>query len=458
MSIARAGFVCFGEINTPKEIIGRKDREARKLLQENGLELVCTDPVSDDPKGEDSRRAVRDLSREDFDLLILCVAGWIPSHTVFAVTDPFRHKPMLLWGLTGWMEGKRLVTTADQAGTSALRKPMQDMDYRFKYVYEVVGAPARIGKVLSFARAARTANRLRGARVGMMGYRDMNLYGTLFDGVSMKSTFGVEIEFFEMLEMVQRAEKLKTEEIRSTVAEVKKNWKFVKPAQADTLEKGAAYYLAVRDKVRERGYSAVSLIDVDGMKKLLNFPPSMIFTLLSENPRICTIPENDSMGALTQLVVHYLSGQIAPYFEFYEFMEDRVLVGVPDFVPSEIVDGPVTVLPSKFGQLGEGVLNISKVKTGPVTLCRLTYRGDAYALHVVTGEAVQPRAWEEAGWAPPAPQLPGLEIILDSSVEEFAQNVLSQHYILAYGNWVEDLNDFCRLLGIEVIPSLDRSE
>jgi L-fucose isomerase-like protein len=284
-----------------------------------------------------------------------------------------------------------------------------------------------------------------------MGYRDMNLYGTLYDGVSLKATLGVEIEFFEMLEVVQRAEALDKAAIAAVIERVKKSWKFLKPAEETTLEKGAAYYLAVRDKVLARGYGAVSLIDVDGMKKLLNFPPSMVFTLLSEDPRVCTVPENDSMGTVTQLMVHHLTGQIAPYFEFYEFMEDRVLIGVPDFVPTEVVEGPVTVLPSKFGQLGEGVLNVSKVKTGRVTLCRLTYRGNRYALHLLTGEAVAPRSWEEAGWAPPAPQLPSLEIILDTPVEEFAQKVLSQHYILAYGDWTAELIDLCRLLGIEVM-------
>jgi hypothetical protein len=34
-------------------------------------------------------------------------------------------------------------------------------------------------------------------------------------------------------------------------------------------------------------------------------------------------------------------------------------------------------------------------------------------------------------------------------VEEFAQKVLSQHYILAYGNQLEALEDFCRLTGIQ---------
>jgi L-fucose isomerase-like protein len=193
------------------------------------------------------------------------------------------------------------------------------------------------------------------------------------------------------------------------------------------------------------------LIDVDGMKKLLNFPPAMVFMLLSEDPGVCTIPENDSLGAVTQVVVRHLTGQIGAYLEFYEFMEDRLLAGVPDFVPTEVVDGEIKVLPSKFGLLGEGLLNVSKVKTGEVTLCRLTSSGNRYALHMVTGRAVEPRRWEEAGWAQPAPQLPGLEVILDTPVEDFAQKVLSQHYILAYGNQTEPLRDLCRLTGIQML-------
>jgi L-fucose isomerase-like protein len=451
MPIARAAFVCFGEVNTPKEIIAGKARQARRWLEEAGLELLATDPVSDDPEGRDVRRAVQAFSGQEFDLIVACLAGWIPSHAVLGVIDPFRHKPILLWGLSGWMEGGRLLTTADQAGTSALRRPLEEMGFRFKYVYEVTGSPPRLEAIRSFARAAHAAAALRQARIGMMGYRDMRLYGTLFDGVSLKASLGVEIEFFEMLEMVQRSEQAKPEAVREVLERARKRWKFLKPAEPSTLEKGARYYLALREKVLERGFQGVSLIDVDGMKKLLNFPPAMVFMLLSEDPGVCTIPENDCLGAVTQLVVRHLTGQIAAYMEFYEFMGDRVLAGVPDFVPSEVVEGEVQVLPSRFGQLGEGLLNVSRVKAGEVTLCRLACSGRDYVLHAVTGRAVQPRRWEEAGWAQPAPQLPGLEVILDTPVEEFAQKVLSQHYILAYGNQTEALRDFCRLTGIAML-------
>lgn len=117
----RAGFVGFGEINTPREIIVRKCDAARLLLESQGLELVATDPVSDDPAGQAVARAQRDLASGDFDLLIVCLAGWIPSHAVIDVIDRFAHKPMLLWGLSGWQDKDRFVTTADQAGTTALR-------------------------------------------------------------------------------------------------------------------------------------------------------------------------------------------------------------------------------------------------------------------------------------------------------------------------------------------------
>jgi len=83
-----------------------------------------------------------------------------------------------------------------------------------------------------------------------------------------------------------------------------------------------------------------------------------------------------------------------------------------------------------------------------VTLSRLTYSGDRYSMHVVMGDATTPPAWEEAGWNPPAPQLPSLEIHLDEPMDVFARKVLSQHYIISYGDNTEALADLCRIIDI----------
>ena len=448
--MGKTAFVGFGEVNTPVDIIVRKCEAAEAALLGEGLDLISVYPVADDYEEKDIAKAHAALEGKEFDSLVLCIAGWIPTHAVVKVAEKYRHLPMVLWGLCGWREGDRIVTTADQAGTSALRKTFADLGYTFKYVYDIIGKPSCADKVARFARAASAAKELRYARVGMAGYRDMNLYGTLYDGASLKREIGPEIETFEMLEIKQRYDAVTAEQKEKVINEVMSKWDFLKPAKREGMEMAAGYYLAVKSLIDERGYKAISLKDVDGMKKLLGFPPAPIFMLLADCEGVSTIPENDCLGNVTQLMVNSLTGQCGAYLEFYEFFEDSVLAGVPDYVPAEVTEGATTVMPAAFGELSEGILNVSKVKTGTVTMCRLFCDNGKYKMHLVVGEGKTPPKWEEAGWTQPAPQLPGLQIFLDD-VESFTQNVMCQHYIISYGDNREIIRDLCAILNVEII-------
>ena len=448
--MVKAAFVGFGEVNTPIDIIINKCKAAEDNLKKEGLELISVYPVTDDYEEKDIKKAVDALKGQEFDSLVVCIAGWIPTHAVVKVTEHFRDKPMVLWGLCGWMEEGRLVTTADQAGTTALRKTFYDLGYTFKYIYDIIGLPSKTKAVSEYCAAASAAKKLRHAKAGMAGYRDMNLYGTLYDGGSLKREIGAEIETFEMLEVEQRYQKITDEQKQAVIDSAMKKWDFLKPANPESMKKAAGYYLAVKEICDERGYDAVSLKDVDGMKKLLGFPPAPIFMLLADEAGLCTVPENDSLGSVTQLMVKYLTGQCAFYLEFYEFFNDRVLAGVPDYIPAEAADGKVTVMPAAFGELSEGILNVSRVKPGKVTMCRLTAIDGEYYMHMVVGDGIRPQKWEEAGWTQPAPQLPGLEILMDN-VEDFAEKVMCQHYIISYGDNTEKIKNLCDILGIEII-------
>lgn len=448
--MSKIAFVGFGEVNTPIDIIINKCKAAEESLIKEGLDLVSIYPVTDDYEEKDIAKVYKELDGKNFDCLVLCVAGWIPTHAVVKVTEKYRHIPMVLWGLCGWREGDRIVTTADQAGTSALRKTFKDLGYTFKYVYDIIGLPSNSKKVASYAKAAMATKELRFMKVGMAGYRDMNLYGTLYDGSSLKREIGPEIETFEMLEIKQRYDKITAEEKAEVIDNVMSKWKFLKPAKREGMEMAAGYYLAVKQLIDERGYKAISLKDVDGMKKLLGFPPAPIFMLLADCEGVSTIPENDCLGNVTQLIIRVLTNQCGAYLEFYEFFEDSVLAGVPDYIPKEVTMGDTTVMPAAFGELSEGILNVSKVKTGTVTMSRLFFEDGKYKMHLVVGEGKTPPKWEEAGWTQPAPQLPGLQIFLND-VDKFAQNVMCQHYIISYGDNTEIIKNLCDILKIEII-------
>ena len=156
----RAGFVGFGEVNTPREFIEKRCEAVAAQLTRAGVQLVRATPVADDPAGKEAARAASELAQGDFSTLIVCVAGWIPSWAVFAVIEPFKHKPMILLGLTGWSEADRFITTADQAGTTALRWPMAEMGYTFKYIVTPRGGALPVEPILSYVRAAHAVDQL----------------------------------------------------------------------------------------------------------------------------------------------------------------------------------------------------------------------------------------------------------------------------------------------------------
>lgn len=448
----KIAFVCFGEVNTPYERLVLKHDEALLTLSEPDVEILDAGIVIDDAEYKTADTAIEKLRFFDMDCLVVCIAGWIPTHAVIRVTDVFRHRPMLLWGLCGWIEGGRIITTAEQAGTTALRPAFEAMGYKFKYIYNIIGEPVPAEKIHSFFNACHAASMLRNARIGTMGYRDMLLYGTQFEGNSLRAEIGVEVEPFETLEIIQNIEKLSRKDIDDGIKHVKENWRFEKPCEDKIIEQGVKYALAIGKKIKERGFEALTLIDVDGMKKLLGFPPAMVFMLLEKFYGVPTTPENDIHGNVTQLMFKYITGQITAYMEYYEFFKKSVLAGVPDYVPSAAVEGDVKVLPTAFGLLSKSLLNVSKVKTGIVTCARLVYKKGGYFMHIYTGKAKPPPAWEEFGWEAPAPQLPSLEIeLLSCTVEEFAQKVSSQHVIIAYGDHTQALLDLCSLLDIQVI-------
>jgi hypothetical protein len=284
-------FAGFGEVNSPRQLIDRKCHEALREILSLGFKVTTTPTVTDDPDGTDIKRAVADLKKDDFDLLIICIAGWIPSHAVISVTSVFKEKPMILWGLAGDIEHGRLVTAAPQAGTTALRKVFENLGYRFKYVYNIIGKPSPLDKIKSFALAASAIRSIEKTKVGMMGFRDMKLYNTLYEGLSLKAKTGIDVEFFETLEMLQISEGIPETEVMMVLDKIKREWDFEKPADERFLKKGISYYLSIRKIALENRFDAISLKDVDGMKKLLGFPPAMIFMLLSDEMNLCTIPE-----------------------------------------------------------------------------------------------------------------------------------------------------------------------
>ena len=71
-----------------------------KLMQpiEFGGDMIDT-VDKDKCEEKDINKAIEYFSGKDFDCLVVCVAGWIPTHAVIKVTEKFRHIPTSMFSL-----------------------------------------------------------------------------------------------------------------------------------------------------------------------------------------------------------------------------------------------------------------------------------------------------------------------------------------------------------------------
>ena len=114
--MSKVAFLGFGEVNTPVDVIVRKCSVAEAALKAEGLDLVSVYPIADDYEEKDVAKAVAVLEKENFDAVVVCIAGWIPTHAVLKVTEHYRHLPMVLWDSADGMKEADLLQQQTRLG------------------------------------------------------------------------------------------------------------------------------------------------------------------------------------------------------------------------------------------------------------------------------------------------------------------------------------------------------
>ncbi|MGW8144598.1 MAG: hypothetical protein ACWGN2_09400 [Anaerolineales bacterium] len=441
------GFSSFGFYGYPLEVIAERGREAADALRQMGIQVTETDPMTG---FDDVQRGLEQLAGKEYDAIIACVIAWTETPVIVGILRDYLHLPILMWGRGGYTVNGRLVSPAAQAGTSAALDALKLLGANLKYIYDYPDTPMSLDKVRDFCMAAKTVKILAHSRIGMMGYADMGLYSLMFDGLQVRKKLGVEVESYDMLEIEQAMQKLPADMVEGKISEWQSSWDFEQPVAPPILERVARLTLVLNDKIEQRGYLAASTKCVYGVTKYMGCTACMAQSMLGDKAHF--VCENDVPGMITQTMLGLLTGQSTTFVEMYEYFPDRLLTGVCGFVPTSFIEGgKVSVRGHTWGGSSGGIVNTGQMKTGTITLARISLHGDGYRMHVLTGEGVKPRSWEELGWAPPAPNFPSLEIIPDGGVEDFAQKALAQHYAMVYGDHRQKLVDLCELLDIEII-------
>ena len=276
----------------------------------------------------------------------------------------------------------------------------------------------------------------------------MRLQATAFDIQELHRTFGVEVDAVDVLELQKEMSSLDERSLAEQTQMLTAAWKYhdEKKPSAETLKKVIGAYVVLDRWASERGWIGLDTKCVTGLAPQMGFTPCMTGSLLSR--KYFYQCENDIPGLLTQVILGLLSGTMTGYWELYEILTEGLLLGCCGFCPESLLDEAVKI--RVFGDYFPGMMGCcTRYKLGPCTLGRIGKNAEGeYLFHCVEGEAAEPPRWYED--AVGMPQHPSVTFVPEVPIARLLEQILAQHFAIAYGHWQESVVEFTKLAGIAV--------
>ena len=434
----------------PKNIAESRIKNTVRLLNQNGVEINFIGSIADHDSAqvEETRRKLENTI-SDSCCIILVYSGWSESTGILRIISNYLHLPIIIWSLAGYKMPEGLIAPAAAAGASLLRNSLDSMNIKYRCIYDSIDYDTNLKEVLEFIHIFTSLRQFKSTKIASIGYACSNLYPFMYDGSLIKTTTGVHVDNLELLELKMLAEEITEDRLRCFKDDFNKRYNpdgRLSKIEIDLLSK---YYIAASDIIEKNDYKGISIKCGSGPGQLLGFTPCMLLSMLGD--KINAICEGDVYGLLAQTIVNMLTGFKPTFLEIFEFYKDSVLMASCGFAPFSLCKQDcIKIYEHTWGACG-GLMNISELKTGEITLFNLYNCNGKLKMQVFTGMSSTPEKFQEEGWNNyKGPMIPSLLIQFDAGMVAFKENIKGPHYIMLSGRHENIIENYCDFAGIQL--------
>jgi L-fucose isomerase-like protein len=437
----RAIMVPFGFPDYPMNYLKRFTKESVEVVKKLGIDLTTTRIVV---TLDDVQQALDELRKTDFDFIVLLLLSWVEAPNVVACLRDYFHKPILFWSHTMFKEKGELLFLGPLAGAGVVRETLEEMGARFKFIYGMPEEEKVQSQFKQFSRVGYAISALSKARLGLLGYASMGMYTGTFDHVNVRKKIGPEVDQLDQYVLIKKIEELSNDKVSELVKVAKHEWELMEDVRDEDIVITMKQYKVLKELAVQFKWDALSIKCQYELSKYYKATPCVALSMLADD--ITCSCEGDIPLLVTQMMMHYLSGDTVAYADIHHITDKSILLGCCGFAPLSMLLGKPKV--SKHTALYSGLLNSTNFKEGKVTLARLASdKGEGYKMHIVTGAAHIPERYREVGCQP----YPAMDVVIDGSTDDFAKYLMSQHYAVIYGDIKEELLELCDLLNVRAV-------
>lgn len=397
--------------------------------------------------------AARELRAKAIQALVVFVGTWAYSNAIAGAALEIG-VPVVVWG-------DATPGTCGLVGAAIAMGGLEEYGAHANLVYGPMDAPETWKRARTLLDAACAVGALKGSVLGVGGGRCMGMLTAITDTNAVRKQFGVEVEAFEQMAVVIRAEEIEAGRVAHCLEWMRSTFgKFI--AGEDVLRKQIRLYLAMKDLIAEEGYDFVA---ARCMPEMLNHYTSFCLAHsflgdaqddLGPKERTVFACEGDINAALTMQLLKHLAPDSPVLFSDvseYNFAEDLVLTCNCGSQPTDFASSKKEVYFETEGVHEHrwkwgGCCPQFVSHSGHATAARLGRKNGRYKMLILSVEVEeQPRArLKESTW-----QRPHTYFRLNCSKEDFFANLFSNHIHLVYGDCVDKLTEVCRILDVDPI-------
>lgn len=414
--------------------------EAVHRLKRRKLEVLVTSKVSE---SSETRRVAREVLNFDPDAVIFFVLTWIEAPAAVSLARELSSYPMIVWGLRMYYESGRRESTGSLPGAAVLKASLEAVGYRPKFVVGLPDEAEALDDVYRYCLVASAVKKLSRSKIGLVGYASMGMYTAMFDPISMRSRLGVDVVHIDTSSIFKELHGIKEDEALKAVEGWKKKYFIESDVREEDLFMAAKIYLVFKKLVEELRLEGLTVKCQYEFSKDLGFVPCVPISVLADEGVVCSC-EGDVPLTVTMLVFHYLTKQPIYYGDLVDIRDNRVYLSSCGFAPLSLSASPkmgIGVHKYFFKGLRSGIV----LREGEVTLARLGVVRGEYRMHVALGKIVETELRQGL--------FPAAEIELKGDINAFIENVMSQHYALAYGDLRSHLRALCDMVKVKYIET-----
>lgn len=377
---------------------------------------------------ETVKAAAEALKKIDADVLLICIATWSEDHHLLDLLS-YIDKPVILRAFPAFDTGS--LCCAHQIGAV-----FTDIGKSYEFVYGDADDEKCAIKTKEIATAYSLANCMSKVRIGALGGRVKGMTEIAYDEFSIKEKLGARVVNLDEKEMTEKVAAMSDDDARALLLEKKDLLRPCKVLSSEeSMLESMKYYGAMRALADEYDLSALSVkCYTTYMGKVC-----LGYSILAEEGVVASC-EGDVTNALTMKILYELSGKPVNNTDLLYLDEkaNTILFAHCGSSGFSIAEGDIELAPVRLAE--SGVCSRFLMKSGTVTAVNICGHGEKFRMAIMKGEAI-----------PCGMEFPGnpVKIRFDKSVEDINEEIMANgighHWMVAYGDYVEELKRFCKI-------------